>query len=123
MRHFLRRRVSPGRPARVILLLAVGAALLVAPGAGAGGQAGFGCSPGFDVGGVTLVEYLNLPRNQAGFAAGAFTVANRTANFSSTDSNGDGVICVKDVAALNGDAGPWPFFYNVVDDNASASTG
>jgi len=117
------RKLSPGSRARPILLLAVAAALLAAPGARAGGQAGFGCSQGFDVGAATLGQYLSLPRNQAGLAAGAYSESSLVSKFNTVDSNGDGVICVKDVAGLNGDAGPWPFFYNIVDDQASASTG
>jgi hypothetical protein len=104
----------------MIMLLAVGAALLAAPDAQAGGQAGYGCSPGFDVGGVTWEQFLNLPRNQAGLAAGAYDKSSLASKFKASDHNGNGVICVKDVAALNGNAGPWPYFYNTSDDNASA---
>jgi len=39
---------------------AVLAALGAATPAGAGGQAGLGCSPGFDVGAVTWEQYVNL---------------------------------------------------------------
>jgi len=107
----------------VILLLAVGPTLLVAPGARAGGQAGYGCSPGFDVGAVTSEQWLSLPRNLAGLAAGAYDMNSFVSKFNAIDHNGNGVICVKDVAGLNGDAGPWLYFYNSVDDNASAPTG
>lgn len=91
--------------------------------AGAGGQAGFGCSPGFDVGAVTWDEYVQLPRNQAGLAAGKYTVGDlRSKKFDPTDTNGDGVICVKDVAASVGIGAThiWQYFYDIVDDNASA---
>jgi hypothetical protein len=108
---------------RISLLLAVGAALVAAPGAQAGGQAGYGCSPGFDIGAVTVGQFLSLPRNQAGLAAGAYDESSLVSKFTSGDHNGDGVICVKDVAALNGNAGPWQYFYNTADDNASAPTG
>jgi hypothetical protein len=107
----------------VVLLLAAGPALLAAPGAMAAGQAGFGCAPGFDLGGVTLTQFLNLPRNQAGLVAGKYDASALVSKFGTIDHNGDGVICVKDVATLNGDAGPWPYFYNTADDNSSASTG
>jgi hypothetical protein len=121
MRLFLR-TVSPAT-VLMILLLAVGAALLSAPGAMAAGQAGYGCSPGFGVGAVTLEQYLNLPRNQAGLAAGAYNESTLVSKFNATDPNGNGVICVKDVAALNGNAGPWQYFYDIVDDNASVPAG
>jgi hypothetical protein len=44
------------------------------------------------------------------------------ASFAQWDKNGDGVTCIKDVATLNGAAGPWRYFYNIGDDN-SASPG
>jgi len=85
----------------------------------AGGRAGYGCPPAFDLGGLTLPETLALPRIQAGLAAGAYTVENHTAVFNSVDHNENGVICFQDIAALNGGASFWQYFYNVVDDNAS----
>ena len=88
----------------------------------AGGQAGSGCPPGFDLGGLTFPETLDLPRIQAGLAAGAYTVEDHTAVFNSVDHNANGVVCFKDVAALNGgaaDASGWQYLYNLVDDNAS----
>ena len=88
----------------------------------AGGRAGYGCPPAFDLGGLTLPETLTLPRIQAGLAAGAYTVDDHTAVFDSVDHNDNGVVCFKDVAALNdgaADASGWPYLYNLVDDNAS----
>jgi hypothetical protein len=84
----------------------------------AGGRAGYGCPPAFDLGGLTLPETLTLPRIQAGLA-GAYTVEDHTAVFNSVDHNANGVICFQDVGALNGGASIWQYFYNVVDDNAS----
>ncbi len=98
-------------------LVALGAA---AP-AGAGGQAGYGCPPTFQ--GVNLDQYLNLPRVYEGLLAGAFTRDSRISAFNSVDLNRDGVICAQDVATLNGNADGWQYFYNIVDDNAAASTG
>ena len=85
----------------------------------AGGRAGYGCPPAFNLGGLTLLETLALPRIQAGLAAGAYTVEDHTAVFNSVDHNENGVICFQDIAALNGGASFWQYFYNVVDDNAS----
>jgi hypothetical protein len=107
----------------LLLLLAAAPTLLTAPSAMAAGQAGYGCAPGFDVGGVTLNQFLSLPRNLAGLAAGTYDESSLASKFKTIDHNGDGTICVKDVATLNGNAGPWPYFYNIADDNASASTG
>jgi hypothetical protein len=117
------RKVSRGSRVGVIVLLVVGAALLAAPSALAGGQAGFGCSPGFDLGGLTFDQSLALPRVQAGLAAGVYDEAALASGFNTTDRNGDGLICFKDVGALNGGAGRWTYSYNVVDDNASVPTG
>lgn len=85
----------------------------------AGGRAGYGCPPGFDVGGLTLTETLALPRIQAGLAAGVYTAEEITAVVDFLDHNDNGVICFKDVGALNGDASTWQYEYNAVDDNAS----
>jgi hypothetical protein len=88
----------------------------------AGGRAGYGCPPAFDLGGLTLPETLTLPRIQAGLAAGAYTVDDHTAVFNSVDHNDNGVVCFKDIAALNdgaADASGWQYLYNLVDDNAS----
>jgi hypothetical protein len=108
-------------------LLLTAACLLVLSGvllspAVAGGQAGYGCPPAFDLGGLTFPETLDLPRIQAGLAAGAYTLQDHAAIFNSVDHNDNGVVCFKDVAALNGgaaDASGWQYLYNLVDDNAS----
>jgi hypothetical protein len=112
-----------GIQVRRMLLLAVTCLLVlsvmpVGP-AAAGGRAGYGCPPAFDLGGLTLPETLTLPRIQAGLAAGVYTVEDHIAVFDSVDHNDNGVICFQDVGALNGGASIWQYFYNVVDDNAS----
>lgn len=122
MRRLFRRAADRSR-SQVALLLALGAGLLAAPSAGAGGQAGYGCPPSFDVGGVNLQQFLALPRHQAGLAAGAFGEDFLLSVFSKVDHNGDGVICAKDVAALNGGVSFWQYVYNLADDNASATSG
>ena len=71
-------------------LVSVGAAL-AASSAGAGGQAGYGCAPGFDLGGLTMEQGLALPRVQAGLAAGVFDLAGLSAQFNKVDHNGNGV--------------------------------
>jgi hypothetical protein len=101
--------------AACLLVLSVGP---VSP-AVAGGRAGYGCPPAFDLGGLTLAETLALPRIQAGLAAGVYTVEELTAVVDFLDHNDNGVICFKDVGALNGDASTWQYEYNAVDDNAS----
>ena len=51
----------------------------------AGGRAGYGCPPAFDLGGLTLAESFGLPRIQAGLAAGAYTAEDHVAVFTSVD--------------------------------------
>ena len=122
MRRFLR-RASHGSRVRVLLLLAVGGGLLTAPSAGAGGQAGFGCPPGFDLGGNTVGQALLLPRIQAGIAAGFGDTAGFVSFFNTVDHNGDGVLCVKTNPAGEGSPAHWLYAYNFVDDNASVPHG
>jgi hypothetical protein len=88
--------------------------------AGAAGKPSYGCPPGF-IGPLTLRQYLELPRNQAGFVAGAFDIEDRASSFESVDLNRDGTICAQDVAAsVGGGAAPiWQYFYNDVDNDAS----
>jgi hypothetical protein len=73
----------------------------------------------------TWQQYLNLPRNQAGLAAGKYTEDDLRSNkFDPTDLNRDGVICVKDVAMLVGSGATniWQYIYDIVDDDASVPT-
>jgi hypothetical protein len=113
----------------LIATLAVGFSMaLVALGAvnpaGAAGKPSYGCPPGF-IGPLTLQQYLDLPRNQAGFAAGAYDVESRTSAFNEIDnSNHDGMICAKDVAASVGSGATpiWQYFYDIVDNDASVPT-
>jgi hypothetical protein len=120
MRHYLRQAGNNGRRRVLVLALVIsfGGALLTSASAGAGGRAGFGCAPRFDIGEVTLEESLALPRLQAGLDAGAFTASDIAALFVAIDHNGDGILCFQDVGALTG-AGYWQYFYNGVDNNAS----
>jgi hypothetical protein len=116
-------QVSHGGRIRVILPLAFGAALLVAPGAGAGGQAGYGCPPGFNLGAQSLESYLQLPRTQAAIADGLTTEEEVAAGFSAKDRNADGYLCVQLSEGFQ-KYGPYSvYYYNVVDDNASVPTG
>lgn len=108
---------------RRFVLGIVAAAVFALPGgiAAAGGKAGFGCAPGFDLGALTLEEALELPRTQAGLSDGVFTKEGLAAGFAFFDKNGNGELCFKDLGALNGGVDGWDYFYNVVDDNSSKS--
>jgi hypothetical protein len=107
------------RVSLLILAVAFSAAALAASPAGAGGEAGYGCGAGFDLGALTLNQGLALPRIQAGLTADVFDTAGLTAGFNRVDRNGDGLLCFKDVGALNNSAANWLYTYNIVDNNAS----
>ena len=104
------------------LLLAVGAALLVTPSAGAGGQAGYGCPPTFHS--YTITDTLSLPRIQAGLDEGIYTEADVLAVLGAINHNGNDAVCVQIVPAGNSSVvpAPWQYHYNIVDDNASVPT-
>jgi len=100
--------------------LALSAAALAVSPARAGGQAGNGCAPGFDLGALTFEQGVALPRVQAGLTAGVFTIEGLAAGFNKVDHNDDGLLCFKDIGALSGDVGIWVYSYNIVDNNASS---
>ena len=93
--------------------------LAVSP-ARAGGQAGYGCARGFDLGALTFEQGVALPRVQAGLTAGVFTIEGLAAGFNKVDHNDDGLLCFKDIGALSGDVGIWVYSYDIVDNNASS---
>ena len=109
-----------GRASLLILALALSAAALAVSPARAGGQAGYGCAPGFDLGALTFEQGVALPRIDAGLKAGVFDMAGLAAGFNKVDHNDDDLICFKDVGALSGDVGIWVYSYNIVDNNASS---
>lgn len=78
-----------------------------------------GCSPGFDLGALTVDEILELPRTRAGIEAELYTAADVRALFEKFDKNNSDKICIKDVGALNNSANGWAYFYNAVDDVAA----
>jgi len=105
--------------AGVIFVFSLGILVQASP-ALAAGQAGFGCSSPFNS--VTLTQTLQLPREQDGLNAGAFTAADLEAFFAVIDHNGDGAICVQLPAGWdqNSTNRNTQFHYNFVDDNSSA---
>jgi hypothetical protein len=109
-----------GRTSLLILALALSVAALAASPARAGGQAGYGCARGFDLGALTFEQGVALPRVQAGLTAGVFTIEGLAAGFNKVDHNDDGLLCFKDIGALSGDVGIWVYSYDIVDNNASS---
>ena len=122
MRRFLRDASDSSR-VRLAVLVTAAAALLAAPSAGAGSQAG--CPTGFDLGTPTLTfaDALNLPKVQAAITAGATTAADFTGFLRLIDKNGDGLVCAKNAPAGNGSGAiSHQYDYNFTD-NGSAATG
>jgi hypothetical protein len=117
------RQMVTGRRALVLVLVA-GAVLFSGTQAEARGKPSYGCSPGFDLGALTLEQGLELPRIEAGLAAGVYDEAALESKFNAVDHNGDGLICFQDFFAIAGErpnpASLLQFNYNVVDNNASA---
>jgi hypothetical protein len=89
-------------------------------GAAEGGEPSYGCPPGFNVGSVTLEEYVVLPRSQAAIDAGLATPEEILAGVAPLDKNGNGSVCVQLSHGLEVSSAPFAaYLYNVVDDNAS----
>jgi hypothetical protein len=88
-------------------------------------KAGFGCSTGSDLGGLTLDRALLLPRIYSGIAAGVGDRAGFTIFFNTIDHNGNGVVCVKtEPASSNANVQPhWLYANHFVADNSSVSNG
>lgn len=115
--------LRPSRAGRLILTLALGVVLVGGGYAKAAGKPSNTCPPGFDLGALTLEEALDLPRVQAGLAAGAYDEAFVVETFLSFDANEDGLVCHQDTFGIAGErpnpASQWQYLYNLVDNNAS----
>jgi hypothetical protein len=95
--------------------------LLAPQSAYAGSKPSYTCPPGFDLGGLTVEQALQLPRIQAGLAAGVCTAEDLAAFYDSADANGNGIICFQSIPPVETNpASGLQYVYNVVEDNASA---
>jgi len=125
MRQLLLR--DDGGTRRAIVFLALALVVLATPQvARAGGKPRIACPPGFDLGGLTLQQHLQLPNVQAGLAAGIYDQAFVAQAQDAVDANGDGVICFQTIPASGATPNPasnWQYFYNVVDNRASVPSG
>lgn len=125
MRRLLLR--DDGGTRRVIVFLALALAVLALPQvARAGSKPRMACPPGFDLGGLTLEQALQLPNVQAGLAAGIYDEEFVAEVQDAVDANGDGVICFQTIPRSGASPNPasnWQYFYNVVDNGASVSSG
>jgi hypothetical protein len=77
------------------------------------------CPPGFDLGGLTLEQGLQLPNIQAALADGVIDVATLTVLFEGFDANDDGLICFQSYPTSSNPVTQQQYAYNVVDNNAS----
>jgi hypothetical protein len=116
-----------GGTRRAMALLAFALIVLATPRvAHAGGKPRIACPPGFDLGGLTLEQALQLPNVQAGLAAGVYDEEFVAEVQDAVDANGDGLICFQTIPASGATPNPasnWQFFYNVVDNQASVPSG
>jgi hypothetical protein len=116
-----------GSTRRGIVFLALALIALATPQvARAGGKPSTTCPPGFDLGGLTLEQALQLPNSQAGLAAGFYDEESVAAVFDTVDANDDGVICFQTIPASGATPNPasnWQYLYNVVDNMASVPSG
>jgi hypothetical protein len=102
--------------------LAACAALCVIPGSAAADKPSQGCPPPFTL--VTVQEAVDLPRSQAGIAAGAFTADDLIALFETIDANDDTLLCYQEVHGFEVSNRPLgQYFYNLVDNQASVPGG
>jgi len=112
---------------KAIAFLALALTLLAVPQvARAEGKPRIACPPGFDLGGLTLDQALQLPNVQAGLAAGFYDEEFVAEVHDAVDANRDGIICFQTIPASGATPNPasnWQYFYNVVDNNASNIVG
>jgi hypothetical protein len=112
-------------PRRIFATVAlVAMALLLVPQSAYAGKPSYTCPPGFNLGALTFEQALQLPRIQAGLAAGVYTAEDLAAFYDAEDTNGNGVICFQSIPPVetNPSSG-WQYLYNIVEDNASVPTG
>jgi hypothetical protein len=123
MRQLLLR--DDGSIRRGIVFLALALVVVATPHvARAGGKPSYTCPPGFDLGALTFEQALQLPRIQAGLAAGAYTAEDLAAFYDAEDTNGNGVICFQSIPPVKTNpASGWQYLYNIVEDRASVPSG
>ena len=77
------------------------------------------CPTGYNLGPQTFEQRLLDPKVQAALAAGVITIEQGQAIFSAVDENGNGVVCVQDIAQRTENANErtlWIYFDIVRDD-------
>jgi hypothetical protein len=108
----------------LITLALVVLAVLFVPHSAFASKPSHTCPPGFDLGGLAVEQALQLPRIQAGLAAGQYTEEDLAAFYDAEDSNVNGVICWQSIPPVDTNpASGWQYLYNVVEDNASVPSG
>ena len=77
------------------------------------------CPPSFNLGAVSIDDYLQLPRTAAAIEAGLIDAEILRGNLAAIDSNENDVVCVKLSTGDETNNRPFgEFIYNVVDDTA-----
>jgi hypothetical protein len=101
------------------LVLAAGAAILIAPVGAAAEKPSYGCAGPFTE--VTIEDAIQLERTQLAIADGLLTSEDAEAGYNFVDKNGDGVICyTRPHGAEKWNAPYGEYLYNFVDNSASA---
>jgi hypothetical protein len=107
----------------ILVTLAVALMMLTVPQGASAAKPANVCPPGYDIGAITLAEFLLLSNVQAGLADGIFNVPALTAGFDSHDRNNDGLVCFKSLPTNANPASLLQYFYNAMDNNASVPSG
>lgn len=77
------------------------------------------CPPSFNLGAVTIDDYLELPRTAAAIEAGLIDAEGLLANLTRIDGNANDIVCVKLSTGDETNNRPFgEYIYNVVDDTA-----
>jgi hypothetical protein len=111
---------------RFLATIALVLGVLTVPQSASAGKPSSTCPPGFDLGGLTIEQSLQLPNIQAGLAAGFLDEASLREAFAGFDANEDEIICFQTIPASGATANPasnWQYLYNVVDNNAAVPSG
>jgi hypothetical protein len=86
-------------------------------------QHGYACPLAFDLGGLTVEQALALPNIQAGLEAGEYTEEFVREFHVAGDRNGDGILCFQSFPSVASPSSLLQYYYNVVDNHASAPAG
>ena len=107
----------------ILVTLAVALMMFAVPQGASATKPANVCPPAYDIGAITVSEFLLLPNVQAGITDGLFNVPALTAGFDSKDRNNDGLVCFQNLPTNANPASLLQYFYNAIDNNASVPSG